>query len=169
VIQVSPPQLAGPRLNLELLQTEHAIERAPVLDDVRLHVFMGGEPTSEERLLERYRRQAVGGPPDGSQRWLNWVVRLCDDERAVGYVQATVAEERDGPVAEVAWVVAIEDQGQGYAREAAQVMVQWLREQGVTAVRAHVHPDHGASCAVAQAVGLAKTPVVIEGEHRWQG
>lgn len=141
---------------------------APLLDDVRLHVFIGGEPASQEQLHERYRRQAVG-PPDGSQRWLNWVVRRRDDERAVGYVQATVAEEPDGPVVEVAWVVAIGHQGQGYAREAAQVMVEWLREQGMITVRTHVHPDHSASQAVARAVGLVETPVVIDGEHRWQG
>lgn len=142
---------------------------APLLDDVRLHVFMGGEPASQEQLQERYRRQVVGGPSDGSQRWLNWVVRRREDERALGYVQATVAEEADGPVAEVAWVVAVGYQGQGYAQEAAQVMVEWLREQGVIVVRAHVHPDHRASQQVARAVGLVNTLVVVDGEHRWQG
>src|SRR4051794_39935671 len=99
-------RLVGARLDLEPLQAEHAEEMAPLLDDPGLHVFIGGEPASPSELRERYRRQAAGRSRDGSQRWLNWVVRRREDGQAVGTVQATVTQEEDALAPEVAWVVA---------------------------------------------------------------
>jgi len=172
---VTPEQRAvvtGPRLDLEPLRVEHAREMAPLLEDPALHTFIGGEPATLTQLQQRYQRQLIGRSPDGSQLWMNWVLRRRVDGRAVGTVQATVSKDqtsRVGLIAEVAWVVATRYQGQGYAREAAQVMVTWLREQGVTTVRANIHPGHTASQMVARAVGLTETATVVDGETRWEG
>jgi RimJ/RimL family protein N-acetyltransferase len=141
---------------------------APLLDDPNLQTFIGGAPAGLLELQQRYRRQVAGRAPDGSQVWLNWVVRRLDDGRAIGTVQATVAEEAGELVADVAWVVATAQQGRGYAREAAQVMVAWLRQQGAGRVVAHVHPQHEASAAVARAVGLTPSGRVVDGEVRWE-
>ena len=156
------------RLELEPLRPEHADELAPLLDDVGLHEFIGGEPASLDELRARFTRQAVGRSPDGSQRWLNWVVRLRDGGAAVGTTQATVTESDGVSTAEVAWVVARPHQGRGYAVESARAMVEWLREQRVEVVVAHVHPEHQASMAVARAIGLAPTDEVVDGEVRWE-
>jgi RimJ/RimL family protein N-acetyltransferase len=156
------------RLDLEPLRPEHADEMAPLLDDVGLHEFIGGEPASLDDLRARYTRQAVGRSPDGSQRWLNWVVRVRDGGSAVGTTQATVTEPDGVSTAEVAWVVARAHQGKGYAVESARAMVEWLHEQSVEVVVAHVHPEHQASMAVARAIGLAPTDVVVDGEVRWE-
>ncbi|HET9420820.1 MAG TPA: GNAT family N-acetyltransferase [Nocardioides sp.] len=159
----------APRLQLEPLRPDHADEMAPLLDDAGLHEFIGGEPASLDDLRARYTRQAVGRSPDGSQRWLNWVVRLRDGGAAVGTTQATVTQPDGVVTAEVAWVVAGSHQGNGYAVESARAMVDWLREQHVEVVVAHVHPEHHASMAVARAIGLAPTDVVVDGEVRWEG
>lgn len=159
--------LIGPRLWLEPLQVHHAEEMALLLDDPGLHVFIGGEPATVEALRDRYRRQVVGHSVEGSQRWLNWVVRRRADGRAVGTVQATVVEEAGRLAAEVAWVIAADYQRQGYAREAAQVMVTWLQQRGADDIVAHVHPQHHASMSVAREVGLAPTTSVVDGEVRW--
>ncbi len=152
---------------------EHADEMARLLDDPALHRFIGGEPASAVALHERYTRQVVGHSPDGSQRWLNWVVRRRDAGQAVGTTQATVTasvtEQGETVTAEVAWVIGTAAQGQGYATEAARTMTAWLRTQGVHQVVAHVHPDHRASQAVARAAGLTATTTVLDGEVRWQG
>ncbi len=161
--------LSSRRLWLEPLRPEHADEMAPLLDDVALHTFIGGEPATREELRDRYARLAVGRSPDGSQRWLNWIIRRQDTGRPVGTTQATVREEDGMLVADVAWVVASAHQRQGFAREAAGLMVRWLRRQGVDAVVAHVHPRHHASMAVARAVGLSPTDLVEDGEVRWEG
>jgi RimJ/RimL family protein N-acetyltransferase len=161
-------RLRARRLDLEPLRADHATELAPLLDDPGLHTFIGGRPLSATQLRERYARLEAGISADGTERWLNWVLRRRDDARAVGTVQATVRSSENGPVADVAWVVASAYQGQGYAAEAGRALLAWLREQGVDDVRALVHPDHEASQRVARALGLAPTAVTVDGEVRWQ-
>jgi RimJ/RimL family protein N-acetyltransferase len=161
--------LDSERLHLEPLTVEHADEMVDVLDDADLHVFIGGRPATREELRARYEQLVVGHSRDGSERWLNWVIRRRDDGRAVGTVQATVTEEDRTHSAEIAWVIGTGQQRQGFAREAAHVMVAWLRGHGVTTIAAHVHPQHEASMAVARALGLEPTDALVDGEVRWEG
>jgi RimJ/RimL family protein N-acetyltransferase len=155
------------RLDLEPLVEAHAAELAPLLDDTRLHEFIGGAPLSAAALAARYARLAARRSPDGDQFWGNWVMRLRDTGAAVGTVQATLPA--GGPTAgpaEVAWVVAAGAQGRGYATEAAGSLVGLLHEAGWT-VAAHIHPGHVASQRVARAAGLVPTGEVRDGEIRW--
>jgi RimJ/RimL family protein N-acetyltransferase len=152
--------IATDRLTLLPLEVEYAEPMAEVLSDPALYTFTGGEPPSVAALEARYRRQLAGpGRPD--EQWLNWVIKY--DDALIGYVQATVI---DG-TAEIAWVIGTTWQGRGFAKEAAQGMVTWLRAQRIGRIIAHVHPDHTASAAVAAAVGLARTDVLEDGEYLW--
>lgn len=155
------------RLDLEPLAVAHAAELAPLLDDPRLHEFIGGAPVNAAALADRYRRLEGRRSPEGDQGWGNWVLRVRATGRAVGTVQATLpaADPAAGP-AEVAWVVAREAQGSGYAREAARSLVARLHAAGWTVV-AHIHPGHLASQGVARAAGLSPTGEVHDGEVRW--
>jgi RimJ/RimL family protein N-acetyltransferase len=156
------------RLRLEPLQVSHAEQAFAVLDDVRLHAFTGGSPHSLEELRARYRVQALGQSPDGTQGWLNWMLRRVRDGRLVGSVQATLYRPADGRLeAELAWVVGTGHQGGGYGREGALAMAHWLRAHGVDALVAQIHPGHHASMGIARAVGLAPTDLVSDGEVRW--
>ncbi len=65
-------------------------------------------------------------------------------------------------------MVGIPWQRRGIASEAARSLVAWLREHPVHTVVAHVHPEHGASAAVATAAGLAPTDRWHDGEVGWQ-
>ena len=157
------------RLDLEPLAVAHATELAPLLDDPRLHEFTGGAPVSAAALAGRYQRLEKRRSPGGDQGWGNWVMRVRATSRAVGTVQATLPA--DGPAAgpaEVAWVVAREAQGRGYAKEAARGLVALLQAAGWTVV-AHIHPGHLASQGVARAAGLSPTGDVYDGEVRWAG
>jgi RimJ/RimL family protein N-acetyltransferase len=116
------------------------------------------------RWSERYRALAAGRSGDGSEQWLNWIVRL--DGAAVGTVQATVIEE--GTAAEVAWEVGVRWQGRGIASEAGAVMVDWLLAHGVRSIVAHVHPQHDASIRVAARAGLTATAELVDGETVWR-
>ncbi|MGH3779611.1 MAG: GNAT family N-acetyltransferase [Pseudonocardiaceae bacterium] len=120
-------------------------------------------------LRRRYTRQVVGQSEDGSEWWLNWVVRRRDDLGAVGYVQATVTRIPGGFQAEVAWVIGTRHHHQGFAQAAAALMVGWLRQCGVPTIVAHIHPHHHASAVVARSIGLTPTRQVEDGEVRWQG
>jgi RimJ/RimL family protein N-acetyltransferase len=168
----SPPLSAVPltseRLALEPLRPEHADELAPVLDDRSLHRFIGGEPLGLEDLRARFARQAQGRSPDNRDWWLNWVARERATGRPIGTMQATVSASEPGPTAELAWVIATADQGRGFAKEAVAAVAGWLRGLGVSRLRAHIHPDHQASMAVARWIGLTPTEVVVDGEVRWE-
>lgn len=138
-----------------------------VLRDREVYAYIGGEPPSVEELRSRYERQVAGRSPDGSRGWLNWIVRERETERMVGTVQATLCVASGGMSAELAWVIGVAHQGRGYATEAVGAMVGWLRQRGVTAFAAHIHPGHGASERVAARIGLVATDTVRDGEIRW--
>jgi RimJ/RimL family protein N-acetyltransferase len=150
------------RLELLPLRVEHAEEMTVVLADPALHTFIGGAPSTVDRLRSRYRR-LIAGSPDPAVTWLNWVVSL--DGRLTGTVQATLGP---GPTAEIAWVVGTSWQGRGIAKEAAKALVEWLGRQSVRTVVAHVHPDNHASVAVAEAAGLVATDEEQDGEIRFR-
>ncbi len=169
----SPPALTAQtlesdRLVLEPLRVEHAGELAPVLDDPEMHRYIGGTPATVAQLRARFERQVDGRSPDGRAAWLNWVVRERGTARVVGTVQATVKTDAAAPTADLAWVIGTSHQGNGFAREAAAAMAQWLRSQGVRRLRAHIHPRHEASIKVARSIGLEATGTIVDGELRWQ-
>jgi len=163
------PPLDGQRVWLDPLRVEHAEELAPLLDDPELHTFIGGRPATLAELRGRYRRQVADHSPDRIQRWLNWTVRHRSDGRPVGTVQATVTSDTAALNAEVSWVIAAPHQRQGFAHEAADVMLSWLRRQGVQRIVAHIHPHHQASQRVARKIGLSPTHAIQDGETRWEG
>lgn len=153
---------------LEPLRVKHAEELAPVLDDVALHGFTGGEPAGVEELQLRFQRQVRGQSPDGRERWLNWAVRQRATGGLLGMVQATLKTGEPEAVAELAWLIGTPHQTQGYAKEAVGLTAKWLLEQRVHCLRAHIHPRHEASMALARSIGLMPTQTVVNGEHRWQ-
>jgi RimJ/RimL family protein N-acetyltransferase len=112
------------RITLEPQVAAHAAEMFAVLQDPRIYEYEHDPPRSEEWLRERYTKLETRRSRDGSEHWLNWVVRL-DSGAAIGYVQATV--EPDGR-AFIAYVLASRWWGQGLAQEAVQTMMQELRD-----------------------------------------
>lgn len=156
--------LTTPRLLLERVAPEHAEEMAAILDDPRLDTYCAGRAPTATALRERYRRISVLRSDDGRAVWPTWIVRRRDRGEAVGSVQATV----DGDQADVGWVIAVASQGQGYATEAAQALIDWLEDNGVTAIQASIRPDNRASAAVAAHVGLQPTDERVDGDRIWR-
>jgi RimJ/RimL family protein N-acetyltransferase len=140
---------------------------ATVLSDPQLHTFIGGSPAMPQELRSRYER-LIAASPDLTVSWHNWVIRLRDEKRLVGTVQATISHCPHGPTAEIAWVVGTPWQGPGIATEAARGLVAWIAQQPVHTVIAHIHPTHQASAAVATAAGLERTDQWHDGEARWR-
>ncbi|MFJ9208780.1 GNAT family N-acetyltransferase [Streptomyces sp. NPDC102264] len=173
------------RLTLLPLRVAYAEEMAAVLADPALYAHTGGTPPTVEELRTRYARQ-LAGSPDPEVVWGTWMIGVRAEAQEegqhsaesfagspaghvpAGYVQATIGPDGDGRSAEIAWVVGTARQGRGIATEAARGLVRWLKGQGVRSLVAHVHPDHGASAAVATAVGLAPTGERHDGEVRWR-
>lgn len=76
----------------------HAGEMFEVLSDPSVYEFENEPPQSETALAERYTRLESRRSSDGTEIWLNWVIRLPSGELA-GYVQATVLQSGSAYVA----------------------------------------------------------------------
>ena len=167
ISHIHAARLSTARLSLLPLTLSHAEEMSGVLADPDLYRFIGGEPPSVADLRDRYRR-LLEGATAADELWLNWVIELVGDGRLVGTTQATVSLRRRRLVASVAWIVGESWQGNGYAKEAAVAVVEWLRSLPVAEVRASIHPDHLASSAVAAACGLGPTNEFEKDERIWR-
>ncbi|MDH6238389.1 GNAT family N-acetyltransferase [Cryobacterium sp. CG_9.6] len=156
------------RFILEPLCVDHATEMVAVLAPRELYTFIGGEPPSEGALRTRYIRQAVGHSPDGTARWLNWIIRTKATQNVIGYMQATLTVDGETLTANMAWLITPSAQHCGAATEAATAVLTSLREKHVHVVRALIHPEHHASARVARHLGLVLTAGVVDGESVWE-
>lgn len=156
--------ITSARLVLRPVAVAHAEPMAEVLADASLYEFTGGEPPTAAQLRERYERWQRPTSPDGTEGWLNWIVFRRADDIAVGTVQATITAD----CAELAWVIGVAFQRNGFATEAAVAMADWLAAAGFPARRAHVAIGHTGSERVAAALGMTPTDLLVEGERRWE-
>ncbi|QIR70641.1 GNAT family N-acetyltransferase [Kocuria sp. KD4] len=156
------------RAVLEPLTVGHAVEMVETLGHPSLYEFIGGTPPSLAELRRRYALQSIGHSEDGSQWWLNWVVRPPGSTVPAGYVQATVESRTRGAEADLAWVIAPQFQHKGLATAATDGVIQWLKTAGIEMFAAYIHPNNEASNSVARRVGMHPTPTVEDGEIRWE-
>lgn len=154
-------------LRLRPLVVDDADAMATVLADESLYEFTGGEPPTRDELARRYAIQVRGHSGDGTEQWINAVVTLGSGSDPIGYVQATIPV--NGDPTEIAWVIGRPWQGNGYAGRATRLLLEDLAEQGVTAVVAHIHPEHEASRRTATRLGMTATRVIVDAETRWEG
>ncbi len=103
--------LQSPRCTLEPQVAAHAPEMFVVMCDPAIYEFEGVPPPSLELLEAGLRRRESRWSPDGTEQWLNWVVRLPNVELSrevkgdamgdmkegvkgelTGYVQSTVLQ-----------------------------------------------------------------------------
>lgn len=116
-------KIVTPTLTLEPLLASHAEAMFEVLSDQAIYQYLDyPPPASAEDLRNVYARLEARRSPDGSESWLNWVIRPRD-QSLVGYVQATVAPNRS---AFVAYILASKYWGRGYALRAMQAMLEHL-------------------------------------------
>ena len=117
--------LTAPGLLLEPLTAAHAEAMFDVLSDPRLYRYLDyGPPPSREHLRAVYAGLETRLSPDGTQQWLNWIVREASGE-VVGYVQATLVGSGN---AWIAFLLAREHWGRGYARAATGAMLVHLED-----------------------------------------
>ena len=144
--------VAGEGVTLEPQLATHAGELYAVIGDPSLYEYIDAkEPASEAALRERLQRLESRLSPDGTEHWLNWIVRNPAGE-LVGYVQATVTPDRS---AEIAYVLGRAHWRRGYASAACTAMIGELRRRyGVTRLTATLDPANAASLALLRKLGL---------------
>ncbi len=114
--------LRSARLTLEPQVVSHADKMFLVLGDPAIYEYENEPPVSLEWLRERFARLESRCSADGSEVWLNWVIRLATSE-LVGFVQATVSPNG---VAAIAFELSSRYWGRGFATEAIRSMVNEL-------------------------------------------
>ena len=144
--------VTGEGVTLEPQLASHAAELYAVLSDPALYAFIDGkEPANEAALRQRLARLESRTSPDGTEHWLNWIVRTVAGE-LVGYVQATVTPDH---AAEIAYVFGRAHWRRGYATAACRAMIAELGETyGVTRLTATLDPANAASLALVAKLGL---------------
>lgn len=156
--------LSSPRLVLEPLRVEHAIELYEALHDPRVYSFLPQDPpASPEALAAQYRRMLGGPEPGRAEIWLNWAVRVRANARAIGTVQATIQPSVQN--AFVAYLLGPAFWGQGYAREAVRALLHWLRARpDVRTVEAIIDRRNTRSVALVRHLGFELVASVEKAE-----
>ncbi len=143
------------RLDLEPLQASHADEAWPQLNDERMWTyFMNLRPQTIEELRELYRKWEIGSPDPG-ERWLNWLCRARSTHELTGSMQATVLPQERA--AYIAYAVYRTHQRQGYAREACEAVIAYLRETyNVEQIFAEMDVRNAPSYRLAESLGFKR-------------
>ena len=148
------------RLRLEPQRAAHADEMFQVLSDPAIYTYENAPPASLQALRERYGRLESRRSGDGSQLWLNWVLR----EPAlglIGYVQASVLP---GGRASIGYELASAHWGRGYAQEAVGAMLDELaRRYGVRGVSAVLKRPNERSRRLLERLGFMMAPSEAHG------
>jgi ribosomal-protein-alanine N-acetyltransferase len=166
---VNEKALETERLLIEPLLPEHAPLLHESLTDEPLYRFIPTEPPESVGILEtRYRKLASRRSPDGSEVWLNFAVRLRQDESRtgasyVGTLEATVYPDR---AAHVAYSVFVPFWDRGYAKEGCARLLEYLIEDyGVRVVAAEMDTRNAASVALAEALGFERVGTTRGADH----
>jgi RimJ/RimL family protein N-acetyltransferase len=152
--------IGSERLVLAPLRGEDADRLAGLLAEPLLREWLAQDV---DGLRDRFEHWESGRSP-GGEAWLNWTVSLRTDDRALGWVQATVSNG----CAVIAYAILPGERGRGVATEAVRALTRWLYGQpGITAVEANIAPENSASQRVAANAGFAPTDRVRAGEVVW--
>jgi ribosomal-protein-alanine N-acetyltransferase len=132
----------------------HAAEMFDVLSDPAIYEFENRPPASLAWLEDRFRRLESRRSADGSELWLNWVVRSVEEGVAIGYVQATIYH--DG-TALVAYEFSSAYWGRGWASEAVAAMLNEIaHSNGVVTAGAVFKTANFRSRRLLQRLGFAE-------------
>ena len=116
--------IQGTGLSLEPPVAAHAEEMFVVLSDPAIYEYENQAPLSVEGLRERFLALESRQSRDGSQQWLNWVIRLPSSD-LIGYVQATLYT---GGRAAIAYELHSAYWGRGLASAAVAAVIAHLGE-----------------------------------------
>jgi len=155
--------IAGDLL-LEPLTAAHADEMFIVLSDAEIYGYLDyGPPSSAAQLRERYSRLEARQSPDGSQAWLNWIVRT-PGAAPLGYVQATVIQPR---TAWIAYVFSSRHWGRGHAFNAVGATMEHLQSaHGVNRFLATVEVENHRSIVLLARLGFGPAAPDQANQHQ---
>ena len=155
--------IATDRLALTPIAVNDADDLYSILRDPRIGAAMLEEPPPSVGVVRSNIASWLKGPsPEREEAWLNWLARTHDGA-PVGQLAATVQPRGTW----LAWIVAVDQQGRGFASEAARGVIDSLTGQGVTTYLASIREGHDASERVARSLGFEPTDELADDERVW--
>jgi [ribosomal protein S5]-alanine N-acetyltransferase len=150
-------------LSLEPLLESHAVEVFDLLQDSRLYTYIPtNPPESLEKLAERYRWLESRSSPDGTEMWLNWVVRDSTG-KAVGLLEASILPDRS---AMVAYTIFTPFWGRRYGQRSMHQLLHLLaQDYKVAKATAFVDTRNRASILLLERNGFTQTEFIKDADH----
>jgi [ribosomal protein S5]-alanine N-acetyltransferase len=146
-------------VTLEPRTTAHAEELFAILSEQKLYEFLDEEPPqSVEALRQILARSESGKSPDGTEHWLNWVVRDAS-QQVIGYVQTTIFANGE---ANVAYVIGSAHWGRGLAHRAVEQMMRIVAaEFGVKTFFIRTERENVRSIRLAERLGFLPVTAAV--------
>ena len=156
--------LHSARLTLEPIQQAHAAAMFDLWQDRDIYTFIPEDPPPTlDWLTRRYEKLTRRQSPSGDEAWLQWALRRKHDQVLIGRLEATVRLDK---TAQLAWLLGTPYTGQGYAREAAQRMLDHLRDEyGVHEVEVEIDTRNVRSLRLAEALGFTRVNLRTFADH----
>jgi RimJ/RimL family protein N-acetyltransferase len=152
-----------------ILETQRLILRPPIADDLSGWAGLMADPEAS---------RFIGGPLDVRAAWASLAV-MTGSWSLQGFGNFSVIDKQTGawigragpwmppgwPGPEIGWAFARQYWGQGFAREASEAAIVWVRDTLKWARMIHIiHPENLRSIALAQALGSSLEGRLEEGE-----
>ena len=151
------------RLILEPVTEGHAQTMVNVLNDPKLYSFIPFDPPSLEKLKQRYKRWEARISPEQNEIWLNWVIHLKSTDQYIGDLQVGYKENKE---ASIAYMIAENWQGQGYATEGLVSLIYMLFDcLDMTCVKAWIDTRNQKSINLVKTMGFQHTDTLIKADH----
>jgi RimJ/RimL family protein N-acetyltransferase len=142
-------------LLLEPQVAAHAAEMFDVLSDAAIYEFENSPPQSRAWLEDRFAKLESRASADGTEQWLNWVIRLPKGALA-GYVQATITQDR---TAHIAYELASRYWRQGIGSASVSAMISELvASHGAHAFAATLNAGNYRSLSLLRSLGFGPAP-----------
>lgn len=148
------------RLIIEPLRAHHADDLVELLDERVNRYFLPQDvPSSTAAQREKFAEmeRAANARGDGP-RFHPFVVVTAQSDACIGRLEILV-HDKD---AEIAFVFVPSSWGHGYAREAAEAMLEHFKQSGVKRFWACVTPDNTRSLGLCRRLGFAPAEVPID-------
>ena len=152
-------------LRLESLRADHATVMWDVTQNPALYTYIPRDPPmSFEALTKRYTAIEKGVSPDGTEIWLNWVIFLKNpDKTCIGKLESTITAAK---TAYIAYEVASDFQGKGYATESCLAMLAAIRRDNAPKIFcAHVDTRNEKSIRLLERLGFQRTRTIENADH----
>lgn len=142
------------RMRLEPLCESHAAELFTIFSEARMYRFVPQEPPATRAMLaRRFALLETRRSPEGTEAWLNWVLRSKLDSACLGCVQATI---RGDDRAQLAYELGVPYWRRGLATEACRCVVKALFDDGISEVWAELDTRNVASMRLLERLGFRR-------------